>query len=248
MLLTNATLRSATVSTLRAPLARPVVSVATLLAWAVVVVGWRHGHGQAEGQVLAHVPDVVHGAARHPDDLVLGGLEHGAAGQLPLERTRENNPPLVELTVPVRAIAPAGWACDESDELPLVGDDPLGPRRRPHRGHEIGHARVEPVGPRVAGCRGRTRAIRERADDDRDRGVPGSHVRVGQLRNDGSIRSRRRSSPGHTSPPRPPPGRCALCRRAYESSSTSFGTGISSPPPAGARTGSARVGSGLSPC
>src|SRR5262244_2705352 len=173
MLPTNATLRSATVSTLRAPLARPVISVAALLAWAVVVVGWRHGHGQAEGQVLAHVPDVVHGAARHPDDLVLGGLEHGAAGQLPLERAREDHPPLVELAVPVRAIAPAGWACDEGGELPLVGDDPLRPRRRTHRGYEVGHTRVEPVGPRAVGGHRRTRAVRERTDQNRDRGVLG---------------------------------------------------------------------------
>src|SRR5262252_2433074 len=136
MLPTNATLRSVTASTLRAPFPRPVVGVAALLARAVVVVGRRHGHGQAQREPVAHVPDVVHGAARHPDDLVLGCLEHGPASQLPLERARQDYPPLVEFTVPVRAISPAGWACDERDELALVGDDPLRPRRWPHRGHE----------------------------------------------------------------------------------------------------------------
>src|SRR5215467_14686263 len=158
MLPTNATLRSVTASALRAPFPRPVVGVTALLAGAVVVVGRRHGHGQTQREPVSHVPDVMYGAARHPDDLVLGGVEHGAAGQLPLERTREDHPPLVELTVPVRAIAPAGWACDEGDELPLVGDDPLRPRRRTHRGYEIGHASVEPVGPRAVGGHRRTRA------------------------------------------------------------------------------------------
>src|SRR5499427_4315449 len=129
---TNATLRSATVSTLRAPFARPVVGVAALLARAVIVVGRRHGHGQTQREPVSHVPDVVHGTSRHPDDLVLGGLEHGAAGQLPLEGPREDDPPLVELAVPMRAVTSAGRARDEGHELSLVGDDALRPWRRPH--------------------------------------------------------------------------------------------------------------------
>ena len=41
---------------------------------------------------------MVHGTARHPDDLVLGRLEHGSARELPFELPREDGP------LPLRAI------------------------------------------------------------------------------------------------------------------------------------------------
>ena len=57
-----------------------------------------------------------------------------------------------------------------------------------------------------------------------------------QVRYDGSMRSRRRRSPGHTSVPLLPRGRAAAMTWAYAVSMISLGTGISSPPPDCART------------
>src|SRR5712664_318771 len=89
------------------PFARTVVGEAALLTRAEVVHGRRHGHGEPEGEIPAHVPDVVHGAAGHPHDVVLLALHHDAARQLPLEGAREDHPPFVELAMPVGAIAAA---------------------------------------------------------------------------------------------------------------------------------------------
>src|SRR5678816_285948 len=51
-----------------APFAGTIVGVAALLTGAEVVVGGWHGDGEAERDVIADVPDVVHGAAGNPDD------------------------------------------------------------------------------------------------------------------------------------------------------------------------------------
>src|SRR5712691_785954 len=113
----------------RAPLAGAVIGIAALFAGAEVVRGRRHGDGQAQGQVVADVPDVVNGAPGHPHDVVPGRVDDDAARQLPFESSGEDDPPFVELPVPVRTIAAPGRARDQGDELSFVRDDPSGPGR-----------------------------------------------------------------------------------------------------------------------
>src|ERR1041384_7201716 len=67
---------------------------------------------------------------RPPHDLLLGRPHHDAARQLPAQASGQHHPPLVELAVPVRAVAAPGRAGDQRHELALVGDDALRPRRR----------------------------------------------------------------------------------------------------------------------
>src|SRR6267378_3432621 len=99
------------------PFAWTVVGEAALLTGAEIVHGRGHGHGEPEGEILAHVPYVVHGAAGHPHDVVLLALHHDATRQLPLEGAREDHPPFVEFAMPVGAVAAAGRARDEGDEV-----------------------------------------------------------------------------------------------------------------------------------
>jgi len=85
--------------------------------------GRGHGHREAQRELLAHVPDVMDGAAWYPHDVVLRCPHDDPAGQLPLEAPGEDDPPLVEVPVPVGAIAAAGRAGDQRDQLALVGDE-----------------------------------------------------------------------------------------------------------------------------
>src|SRR5258708_12552633 len=101
------------------------------------------------------------GPAGHPDDVVLVGPHHRAAGQLRLEHTAEDDPPVVEVGVPVRTVAAAGWAGDQGDQLALVGDDALGPRRRLHLGDHVGDTRVQHVGPAGVGGGRRNRSLHD---------------------------------------------------------------------------------------
>src|SRR5207244_8127157 len=82
-----------------------VVGVTTLLAGVEVVHGGGHSDGHAQRQVVADVLDVVNRAALHPDELVSGGLDHHSAGELPLQAARQDDPPLIEVLVPVRPIS-----------------------------------------------------------------------------------------------------------------------------------------------
>src|SRR5262245_56648724 len=152
------------------PLARAVVLVPALPAAAEVVRGGRHGYRQAQRVLGADRLDVMHGPARHPDDVVLARLDDDAAGELPGELARHHHPPLVEVGVPVRAIAPAGPVGDERDEIALVLDDPARPRRRAHLGDDFGDARAQHVGPigaRSARRRGAGREVRNGARGNR---------------------------------------------------------------------------------
>src|SRR5437867_10544587 len=106
------------------------------------------------------------GAARHPDDVVLARLDDEAARQLPGELAGQDDPPLVEVGVPVRAIAAARTIGDQRDELALVLDDPARPRWRAHLGDEVGHAGTKRVGPVGAGGARGCRARREMRNGD----------------------------------------------------------------------------------
>src|SRR5437660_12800854 len=99
--------------------------------------------------------------ARHPHDVVLARARDGAARQLPLQHAAQHHPPLVEVAVPVRAVAAAGRAGDQGDQLPLVGDDALGPRRRLHLSDDVGDARVQHVGPGGVGGGRRHRSLHD---------------------------------------------------------------------------------------
>src|SRR5215831_5523769 len=110
---------------------------------------------------------MVHGAAGHPDDVVLARLDHDAAGELPGELAGHHHPPLVEIGVPVRAVAPAGPVGNERDEIALVLNDPARPRRRAHLGHNVGDAGAQRVGPVSARGSRRRRAGREVRNGDR---------------------------------------------------------------------------------
>src|SRR5262245_55122368 len=68
-----------------APLSGAVVGIPARLAWAEVMRGGRHGHGQPQREIAADVLDVVDGSPGDPDDVVLVGGDDGAPRQLPLE-------------------------------------------------------------------------------------------------------------------------------------------------------------------
>src|SRR5262249_53108907 len=86
--------------TSHAPFAGLVVRVTALLAWAEVVHGRRHGYRQPQGEIVAHVANVMDRPARYPHDVVLDRPDGDAPRQLPLEASGEHDPPLVELAVP----------------------------------------------------------------------------------------------------------------------------------------------------
>src|SRR5262249_17902872 len=62
---------------------------------------------------------------------------------LPLEPPGEDDPPFVEVLVPVRPVAGARWIGDERDEIAFVLDESDGPRRWTHAGDNVGDARVQ---------------------------------------------------------------------------------------------------------
>jgi hypothetical protein len=149
-----------------APFSRAIVGVAALLARVEVVHRRRHGHRQPQGELVAHVPDVMHRPPGHPHDVVFDRLHDDPAGQLPFQASTQDHPPLVEFAVPVGAIAASGRAGDERHQLPLVSDDPPGPGGRAHLPHDVGHARMEHVGPRGVRRDGRRRPAGQPLDCD----------------------------------------------------------------------------------
>jgi ketosteroid isomerase-like protein len=106
---------------------------------------------------LAHY---THGLARTPDGWRITRVRQIVAWN------RQHHPPLVELAMPVRAVAAAGRAGDERHQLPLVGDDPSRPRGRTHLRHHVGHPRAQHVGPGAGGTIRRRGPLDQAADDD----------------------------------------------------------------------------------